>query len=81
MRRLAAVIRQWLLVGGLARCRLVSSWRRLLKLDVKLAEDEQRIADTVKELEGVQKTAPHLKFQKHLNDRRALLFRLGILNG
>ncbi|CAE7226346.1 unnamed protein product [Symbiodinium natans] len=29
----------------------------LLKLDVKLAEDEQRIADTVKELEGVQKTA------------------------
>lgn len=29
----------------------------LLKLDQKLADDEQRIADTVKELEGVQKTA------------------------
>ena len=29
---------------------------RLLKLDTKLAEDEKRISDTVKEIEGVQKT-------------------------
>ena len=39
---------------------------RLLKLDQKLAEDEQRISDTVKEIEGVQKTAPHLKRQDML---------------